>query len=204
MEYDHILKFIIVGDAYVGKSNLTMRFTRNVFETAQEATIVVEFASKTVYHDNKKYRLQIWDTAGQDAFKVITRNYYRKSIGCIIVFDVTNRKSFDNVRLWFSELKDMSEPYRDNQCIALVGNKIDKNQKERAVSYLEAKETADDLNIMYFEASAKTGENVNDIFDQMVHDISAKIKDGTLVIENYNDILSIKTIDNEYSSYCSC
>jgi len=207
--YDFLLKFIVVGNSCVGKSNIALRFTRDRFDQSNESTIGAEYSSKLMCYDSKVYKIQIWDTAGQDTFKTITRSYYRNSIGCIIAFDVTNRESFNAIRTWYAELIERSEPYTGKQTIVLVGNKTD--IADRSISIEEASDLAAELKIHYYEASAKTGHNVRHIFNEMVKDIDTKINNqelklkigtgGTIVLGTESDLSS------GYSylpAFCAC
>ena len=175
---NNVLKFIIIGDSCVGKSNITLRFAKNEYSSQADTTIGVEYVAKTVCVSNKMYKIQIWDTAGQDTFRSITRTYYRNSIGCIIVYDVSNRESFNNVEQWHTDLIERNNC--DNQTIVIVGNKQD--IKNRIISYAEGKELADKLGCIFYEASAKTGHNVKKIFFKMVKDIDRKIENNGLTL----------------------
>ena len=205
--YDYLLKFIVVGNSCVGKSNLTLRFTKDDFDPSNESTIGAEYYTKIICLDSKVYKIQIWDTAGQDTFKTITRSYYRNSIGCIVAFDVSNRDSFDAVRTWYEELLERSEPYTGKQSIVIVGNKIDKSNA-RTVTYEEASALAKELGVEYYEASAKTGYNVRDIFQKMVLDINNKINNQELLLKiGTEGIIQMNTLDKNsynYMQQCSC
>lgn len=117
-----MLKFIIVGNSTVGKSNIMSRYTDRRFHANHDMTIGVEFATKILSVGNTTYKMQIWDTAGQEVFKAITRAYYRGTVGCLLVYDITRRESFEAISMWLSELRQFCDP---NIVIALVGNKID-------------------------------------------------------------------------------
>jgi small GTP-binding protein len=205
--YDYLLKFIVVGNSCVGKSNLTLRFTKDDFDPSNESTIGAEYYTKIICLDSKVYKIQIWDTAGQDTFKTITRSYYRNSIGCIVAFDVSNRDSFNAVRTWYEELLERSEPYTGKQSIVMVGNKIDKSDA-RSVTHEEASALATELGIEYYEASAKTGYNVRDIFQKMVLDINEKINNQELSLKIGTDgVIQMNTLDKNSYNYiqqCSC
>ena len=101
--FDYILKYIIVGDGTVGKSSLLLRFTKNTFNQEYEMTLSVDFGTRNIKIRDKIYRIQIWDTAGQENLKSITRAYYKNSICAIVVYDITSRKSFNNVSNWIKE-----------------------------------------------------------------------------------------------------
>jgi Ras-related protein Rab-2A len=176
--YDYTLKFIIVGDSSVGKSNIMSEFTDKRFHAQHELTIGVEFATKIVSYKNTNYKLQIWDTAGQETFQSITRAYYRGTIGCLLVYDITRRDSFESVSRWYADLKQYCEP---NITVVLVGNKTDLEQK-REVTYDEGKDFAEKHGISFFETSAKTSQNVEACFLNAVERIEKKIEDKTIDI----------------------
>lgn len=203
--YDYLLKLIIIGNSCVGKSNLTMRFTKDDFEIENETTIGVDFAIRTVCLDSKVYKLHLWDTAGQDTFKVITRSYYRNSIGAVIAYDVTNRESFDAVRGWIEELQERAQPYVGKQSIVIVGNKSDRTN-DRQVLTSEGESLAAEFGFKFFETSAKTGENVKNVFCYIVADINQKIKSGELeyVKSDSLTLAPTDTSNGSMSSYCSC
>ena len=169
--YNYLLKYIIIGDSSVGKSNLLLRYAHDKFNEDYQATIGVEFGAKNVEINNKTFRIQIWDTAGQENFRSITRAYYKNSVCAIIVYDITNKESFNNIQNWIEDCK--------NQCpktvfFVLVGNKNDL-ENERKVSFEEGKKFADSNDILFFESSAKTGNNVEDIFYKSAECISERI-----------------------------
>lgn len=120
--YSYLFKFIIIGDSNVGKSCLQMRFIDNNFKEDNEPTIGVEFASKNFHIRNKDLKLQIWDTAGQENFRSITRSYFRAAIGALIVFDITNKESYTNVVTWLDETRVFGSY---NLTVVIIGNKSD-------------------------------------------------------------------------------
>ena len=172
--YNFLFKYIIVGNAAVGKSNLLMRFTQNKFTEEYQATIGLEFGSKNIEIKKKTYRIQIWDTAGQETFRSITRSYFKNSVCALVVYDITNRKSFEDVNIWIEEIQNQSPK---TVLIVLVGNKIDLKAK-REVSYDEGKALAFKNGISFLETSAKTGENVNEVFKSTAQEIGKKIEDN--------------------------
>lgn len=202
--YDYILKFIIIGNSSVGKSNLLSMFTDKRFHSDHTMTIGVEFGTKIISSKNKKCKIQIWDTAGQEAFRSITRTYYRGTIGCLIVYDITNRSSFDSISFWIEDLKKNCDP---SICIALVGNKMDLEHK-RVVSTEEGKDLAERHNMIFFETSAKNGTNVDTCFYNIVDRISQMIEDKTIDLTTCKGCVDTSTItlkQDEGSSYwCSC
>ncbi len=123
MNYEYIFKYIIIGDSGVGKSCLLLQFLENSFKPNHEATIGVEFGTKVITLENgSNIKLQVWDTAGQDAFKSITRSYYRNAAGALVVYDISNRQSFQNIVKWLDEAKVNGNR---EMVLALVGNKSD-------------------------------------------------------------------------------
>jgi small GTP-binding protein len=183
MDYDYLLKYIIIGDAAVGKSNLLIRYSQGEFNEEYRITIGVEFGVKTEDIDGKKFRIQIWDTAGQENFRSIVKGYYQNSACAIVTYDITSRKSFSNVKSWIEECKNLSSK---NVLIVLVGNKTDlSNQRE--VETDEGRELADQNGILFFETSAKTGENVDEVFKQSVIKISKRLDEGFYNLDDDDD-----------------
>lgn len=163
MEGEHVFKTLIIGDSSVGKSNLLLRFSDNVFHDTFLPTIGVDFKIKNVSVYDKSIKLNIWDTAGQDRFKTITQAYYKGAHGIVVVFDITDRTSFEHVSNWFSEIKKNAG---EGVVKILVGNKCDLTDS-RAVQITEAEELAKSLGVHYLETSAKTGENVDQVFTNL-------------------------------------
>ena len=149
-----------MGDSSVGKSCLLLQFTDKRFKATHDLTIGVEFGSRTVSAKDQFIKLQIWDTAGQESFRSITRSYYRGSIGALLVYDITRRDSFDNLVRWLEEMRENA--YSKMQII-LVGNKVDL-EAEREVSFEEGQAFARKHQLMFFETSAKTALNVEAAF----------------------------------------
>jgi Ras-related protein Rab-11A len=138
--YDYLFKVVMLGDSGVGKTNLLSRFTKGTFEDGSTTTVGVEFATKFVPMQNKEVvKAQIWDTAGQERYKAITTAYYRGAVGALLIYDVTNYKTFKNVGEWLRELKEHAD---SNIVILLVGNKTDLADK-RDVSREAAAQYAD-------------------------------------------------------------
>ena len=174
LEYDYLLKYIIIGDISVGKSNLLLRYIHGQFREGRNVTVGVEFGAKSEIIGDKTYRIQIWDTAGQENFRSITRGYFKNSACALVVYDITRRDSFNNVRDWIEECKNSSPK---DILIVLVGNKSDL-EDNRDVSQEEGQELADGYGILFFEVSAKTGINVNEIFSSSVNEIAKKIDEN--------------------------
>jgi len=161
------LKILIIGESDVGKSSLLLRFTDDVFDPGLAATIGVDFKVKTVSIDGNKAKLAIWDTAGSERFRTLTPSYYRGAQGAILVYDVTNRQSFQKLDQWLYELETYST--RSNIVKMLVGNKIDK--ENRAVTREEGMKYARKHSMLFIEASAKTCDGVQCAFEELVEKI---------------------------------
>jgi small GTP-binding protein len=151
-----------VGDGAVGKTALSVRFTDGIFKDDYRMTIGVGFSIRIMEVDGYRVKFQIWDTGGQEQFNYIRPLYYQGSIGGLVVFDKTNRRSFYNVGRWFKEAYDNS----GNIPLILVGNKID--LPDIQVTTEEAKNLAKKFNTIYFDSSAKSGQSVDTIFETLV------------------------------------
>jgi len=194
VNFDYLLKYIIIGDAAVGKSNLLLRYVHGQFKPEYQLTIGVEFGAKNIEIDSKMFRVQIWDTAGQENFRSITRAYYKNSVCALVVYDISSRDSFNNVMSWIEDCRNQSPK---TIFIVLVGNKCDLEDK-RQVTYEEGKELADKNELLFFESSAKDGINVDDIFINSAKEISKKIEQGYYDLES--DSCGIKKGINRNSS----
>ena len=169
--YNYLFRYIIVGDMAVGKSCLLLQFTDNKFRHSHELTIGVEFGAKTLEMDDKLVKIQIWDTAGQEAFQAITRTYYKGAVGALLVYDITRKDTFQHAVKWLEEVKNNSSK---SIVIILIGNKKDMESK-RQVSYEEGEEFAKENGLMFLETSAKTAYNVEEAFSTSAHQILRNI-----------------------------
>jgi Ras-related protein Rab-2A len=167
MAYNYKMKIIIVGDANVGKSCIASRFQYNKFDPNYEVTIGVEFFSKIIEINNNKVKVQIWDTAGQETFDALIRSYFRDVDGCVLTFDLSNRRSFINIEKWINKVKEES-----NRKISfiLVGNKVDRLQ-ERCICYEEAVAFSKKYKMEYVETSALNSRNIYNLFNILAIDI---------------------------------
>jgi len=163
-------KLLLIGNSSVGKSSILLRFTDDTFLPPEEisATIGVDFKAKMLDLDSKKYKLTIWDTAGQERFRTLTSSYYRGAHGVILVYDVTNRETFDNLEQWFSEL----QTYCSNKDVIkmIVGNKVDK-EANRVVSRQEGIEYAREMETLFIECSAKTKLGIQQAIEELARKI---------------------------------
>lgn len=173
-EYDYLFKLLLIGDSGVGKSCLLLRFADNSYTESYISTIGVDFKIRTVDIDGKTVKLQIWDTAGQERFRTITSSYYRGSHGIIVVYDVTDQESFNNVKQWFKEIDRYAT---EGVTKLLVGNKSDLTAK-KVVDYDVAKEFADSMGVQFLETSAKDSTNVEQAFLAMARQIKERMPSG--------------------------
>ncbi|KAM6494037.1 ras domain containing protein [Amanita muscaria] len=192
LTWHYVFKFVITA---VGKSSLLVRLTDQRFLANPDPTLGVEFGSKliTIPGEDKIVKLQCWDTAGTESFRSITRSYYRGAAGCLLVYDVTSRKSFLNARTWLADVREHADPHVT--CI-LVGNKVDlveepdgggtpvltsisaPGKHRRQVTKEEGESWAREEGLLFVEASAKSGQNVEEAFVRAACDILAKIRQG--------------------------
>ncbi|CAE6420535.1 unnamed protein product [Rhizoctonia solani] len=168
-------KIVLLGDQSVGKTSLITRFMYDTFDNTYQATIGIDFLSKTMYLDDRTVRLQLWDTAGQERFRSLIPSYIRDSSVAIVVYDITNRASFMSTSKWIDDVR--SERGSD-VIIVLVGNKADLSDK-RQVTMEEATQRANELNIMFMETSAKAGHNVKTLFKKIAMSLPGMEKDGS-------------------------
>ena len=166
-DYDFLYKIVLIGESGVGKSNLLLRFTRNEFDAEKRSTIGVEFATRSIQHDNKVIRAQIWDTAGQERYRAITNAYYRGAVGALVVYDITKENTFKSIERWLSELKDNADP---KIVIMIIGNKADLSQT-REIEESTAKEFCQNQKLFFFETSALDGTNVENAFKSLLVEI---------------------------------
>ncbi|KAI3363172.1 hypothetical protein L3Q82_011541, partial [Scortum barcoo] len=171
---DYLFKLLLIGDSGVGKSCLLLRFADDTYTESYISTIGVDFKIRTIELDGKTIKLQIWDTAGQERFRTITSSYYRGAHGIIVVYDVTDQESFNNVKQWLQEIDRYAS---ENVNKLLVGNKCDLTTK-KVVDYTTAKEFADSLGIPFLETSAKNATNVEQAFMTMAAEIKKRMGPG--------------------------
>ena len=180
-----IFKILLLGDSSVGKSCLLLRYCDEKFQDLHLATIGLDFRLKTIYLENKKkLKVQIWDTAGQDRFLAITKNYYRGVNGILLVFDVTSNSSFEHIKNWIEQIK---EEANERIIIYLVGNKIDCSNN-RVISNEEGKKLSNEFGLKYFETSAKNNENVESTFLELIKEVDSIY--GNSDNENYGTTIN--------------
>jgi len=170
-EYDYLFKILLLGSQGVGKSSLLCRFADNEFLENYRTTVGVDFKIRTVEIEDKTIKLQLWDTAGQERFKTVTNTYFRGAHGVILVYDITESKSFSDLNNWLKEVKDHAPP---NAVLMVVGNKCDLDS--RAVSTKQGKEFAQSKEALFLETSAKEDTNVTKAFLSLAETIKSRIR----------------------------
>ena len=204
-DYKYLYKIIIIGDSGCGKTSIAEQFINNDFVLNQTLTIGVEFSvGHLKLSDDIGIKLQIWDTAGQESFRSITKAYYRNALGAIVVFDLTRRRSFDNVKHWLEELKRLTSEHAQ---IVLVGNKKDLEHK-RKVSEIDAIELANKHGLKYIETSAKDYDSCSSVFNTIAEVITNSIEnkniDELCKINGLKIFNKPKIIEIKEDSYSCC
>jgi len=165
--YDYLIKLLLIGDSGVGKSCLLLRFSDDSFTPSFITTIGIDFKIRTIELEGKRIKLQIWDTAGQERFRTITTAYYRGAMGILLVYDVTDEKSFNNIRNW---IRNIEQHATESVNKILIGNKCDMVEK-KVVDSARGKALADEYAIKFLETSAKNSINVEEAFITLAKDI---------------------------------
>ena len=191
---EFLSKILVIGDGAVGKSCIIRRYVDNEFESTHLQTVGLDFKLKNIQlDDGNSLKAQIWDTAGQERFHSITRNYFKNAHGIILIYDVTLIESFHNVKNWIKQIKKEAS---DKVSIILVGNKIDM-ENERVVSNEEGEKIADEYGLKFFECSAKTGVNIEQIFKE----VAKKILENFSNVEE-KDTTKLKNKKNQKKGCC--
>ena len=169
MNYDKKCQLLIIGDSTVGKTSILTKYSSKTFNENYLATVGLDFFTKDEVIDNKIIRVKIWDTAGQERYKSLTRCFFQKAQGVMIVYDVNSEKSYNNLKFWIESLKSNLYEDFDKVPIILIGNKID--IPKRKIDKEIAKDFAKSNGCEYFETSAKTGEGVDNAIRELVKQV---------------------------------
>ncbi|KAH9842470.1 GTP-binding protein ypt1 [Rhodofomes roseus] len=201
--YDYLFKLLLIGDSGVGKSCLLLRFAEDNFTDSYLSTIGVDFKIRTIELEGKTVKLQIWDTAGQERFRTIAAAYYRGAHGIVVVYDVTDPESFENVKSWLTEIERYAS---ETVKRLLIGNKSDLVEK-KAVEYNTAQEFANQIQIPFLETSAKTAANVEEAFIVMSRQIKDSVDSAPPAPANGSKAGTVtpgKSLDGQNASGCNC
>jgi Ras-related protein Rab-18 len=194
IRYDIRIKLLLIGDSNVGKSSIIKRFVDDEFNENLPATIGMDYDVKMMDIESKRVQVTIWDTSGQEKFRSLSSSYYRGTEGIILVYDVTNRESFDNIKYWVNEINLHST--KDNNIILLIGNKIDKNNI--VISKHEGEDMAKNNGMLFIETSAKTEIGITQAFNEVIFKI---FESG---IYRTTDLIVIRTINPHNSKLKTC
>ena len=174
--YEMMFKVVLVGDSFVGKTNIMSKYIKNEFHEDSKATVGVEFGSKQFTVEGHSIKAQIWDTAGQERYKAITSAYYKGAKGAFIVYDITRKQSFDSVEKWVNDVTAVADK---KITIILIGNKCDL-EDQRQITKEQGEEKANKLEIAFSETSALSGENLDKAFDKMMNEVYKKCHEEML------------------------
>ena len=169
MNYDKKCQLLIIGDSTIGKSSILSRYTKGDFNFNYLATVGLDFFTKDEIFDGKTIRIKIWDTAGQERYKSLTQGYFRNAEGILVVFDVSNLDTFNNLKYWIQSIKTNINVDKGHVPVIIIGNKID--IFEREVSKEAGENFAKEQNFDYFETSAKSGKGVKECIKFLVEKV---------------------------------
>ncbi len=190
-------KILIIGDSSVGKSSILNAFVNGTFDESMRNTIGVDLKIKHLKVKDKDTKLVLWDTASQERFRTLTSGFYRGGHGVLMVYDMTSRKSFDNLKYWMKEIIQYST---NDPIIMVISNKADQKEK-RTVSIEEGRSYAREQGAMYIETSAKTQQGIEQAFEELIEKI---IDEPSLCYQVEEKPLVIEPVNNSsYSGYCS-
>jgi small GTP-binding protein len=178
MSFPNNYKIVIVGASTVGKSSIVQRLVQGTFTEDGTTTCGAEFYSYTCPVNSEPVKLQIWDTAGQERFRSISKSYFRNAVGAVLVYDITNLESFDQLGDWLNDLQSLAAP---NAYILLVGNKADL-EKKRQVGADLVRSFADRHHLEPVETSALSGKNVKEAFARMAVEVSTRVNTGNITV----------------------
>ncbi|EAX97206.1 small GTP-binding protein, putative [Trichomonas vaginalis G3] len=190
-------KFIVIGSSGVGKTAILKRLVDDVFTGESQSTIGVEFIATTIDVDGQSVKLQVWDTAGQERFRSIAKAYFRSAIGVILVFDLTDRKSFEDLNQWLNDVHSLCDP---NAVVTLIGNKSDL-VGQRAITQSEAEAFAAMHSLTYLETSALGGDNVQEAFQRTAAEVYRR---SLMKGDNKSAQPDVKKLDNKQGGEKKC
>ena len=193
-DFDYTIKILVVGDSTVGKTNFIRMFIENKFNQNYMTTSGIDLKTSSIEIKNKKIRVQLWDTAGQEKYKAITKNLFLKVQAALIVYDITNEETFNNLKTWVRSIKE--ECGKQIQML-IIGNKNDLNE-ERVVDKNIAMEYAKEEKIDYLETSSKTGDNIQ----KAISLLCEKVLENTEFTNDLSFTLDASAISQKNKSKC--
>ena len=198
-DFEFLIKLVVIGDTGVGKTNFIFQFTEGRFSSLHVTTVGFDYKSKIIKLPKSKrnVKLQIWDTAGQERYMAINKSLFQKVQGIILMYDLTNRDSFEHVTNWLNLIKQTVT----SKTIILVANKLDLEEEKRIVSVEEGEKIAKDNNILFFEGSGSSGQNVDKIFTAIAETIYTDLMDDNNEREE-SLVLKRKKLYKEKKSCC--
>ena len=202
MSYDGKCQLLTIGDSTVGKTSILSRYANNIFSSNYLATVGLDNFTKDEIIDGKTIRIKIWDTAGQEKFHSLAKGFFHNAQGIMIVYDVTNSETYQNLKYWTQSIKTHMWNDIDKIEVIIIGNKIDSTDRE--VNKQEAEAFCSELGYPYFETSAKTGENVNTTIQFLVRNV---LKKNNLVRSksfNENNNGTVKISRQKGETGCPC
>ena len=201
MNYEEICNIRIIGDSTVGKTSILNRFTNDFFSTNYASTVGVDYFFKDEIINDRRIRIKIWDTVGQERYRSLTTSFFRNAQGIILTFDVTNKNTFDSLKFWIESLQNSLGSLNVIQ-ILIIGNKIDMKYK-REVTFEEADKFCIELNLPYFECSAKDNININKSISFIVQKIFQQISfDDIQCRDSFNINTGLKKKDDQNKKCC--
>ncbi len=202
--YEMMFKVVLVGDSFVGKTNIMSKYLKNEFHEDSKATVGVEFGSKQFNIEGHIIKAQIWDTAGQERYKAITSAYYKGAKGAFIVYDITRKQSFDSIEKWVADITSVADK---KISIILIGNKSDL-EDQRQVTKEQGQEKANKLQVAFLETSAFSGDNLEKAFGMMINEVYKKCHEEMLtegdsdIIDGGQDINLNKKKEDDINKKC--
>ena len=193
-EYEYLIKILIVGDSTVGKTNFIKKYVENKFNESYFASTGIDLITTSIKIEGKSFKIQIWDTAGQEKYRAMTKNLFLKTQGIVIIFDISNETSFINLKSWMNDIKE--ECSADIPMI-LVGNKLDLEDR-RIIDKERAMEFAKNEKLEYIETSSKTGENINKALSLIIEKIYQRADSNS----NFSFTLDDGTVKKKSKKMC--
>ena len=194
MSTNYIIKILTLGATQVGKTSIVLRYSEDKFNYNKIATIGIDFKIKIIKKGNERIKVSIYDTAGQERFQNIVKHYYKGANGVLLIYDITKRDTFKNLDFWIKDLEDNSDI--DNLFIYLIGNKNDMEDK-REVSWVEASNYAKEKKLPYIEVSAKTGNNIKKLFDEVIKGAMTKMLTNENKDNSLNESIRLSFLEQE-------